>query len=73
MIYCYSEPIGSGDDHRSPKCSGKVPEHTTGFKVVHESLSMPDRNTFATRRVMSRALNTMLGILAGCLPSREDD
>jgi hypothetical protein len=70
MIYCYSEPISPADDHRSPEYSGQVHERTPGFRVVHESLSMPDRDTFASRRVMSRALSTMLGKLAARFTGR---
>jgi MYXO-CTERM domain-containing protein len=63
VLYCYSEPIRSSQsgDHAEPS-----PQETVGFRIVKETLSMPDRDTFTTKRIMPAALAALLGALAVC-------
>ena len=64
MIYCYSDFAGPADHQQSADDVGRS-QAATRIEAPSE-MSMPDRDNFATRSVMSKALSTLLGVLASC-------
>jgi hypothetical protein len=72
MIYCHTKDTRLDHFPKPPATSDEKRRRGNGTGVTRDPHTTPDRNTFASRKVMSKTLSAMLAAIAGSRPDSND-